>query len=319
MDSTSFCSSICLVTGGAGFIGSHLVRRLLDLGVHVRIVDNLSTGQIANLNPVIGNIELIEGDIRDDRLMSRATQGVDTVFHMAAIASVPLSVANPRLTFDVNVAGTLNVLVAARDAGCRRIVFSSSCAVYGNVKQLPTIEHIHPAPMSPYATSKLNGEQLCSVFSTVYGLGSISLRYFNVFGPRQDPDSPYAAALPRFLSALREGERITIFGDGEQTRDFVFVDNVVDANLAASQTAFASGDLYNIGSGTHVTINDAVSLMAQYLGVLPHVEHAPPRDGDLRHSLASISAAQSGLGYEVRVPFEKGIQQLILESVGSPL
>lgn len=319
MDPTSFGSSICLVTGGAGFIGSHLVRRLLDIGVHVRVVDNFSTGRLSNLDPLIADIELFEGDIRDDRLMTRAAQGVDTVFHLAAIASVPLSVANPRLTFDVNVAGTLNVLVAARDAGCRRIVFSSSCAIYGNVEQLPTIEHVHPAPMSPYATSKLNGEQLCSVFTTVYGLGSVSLRYFNVFGPRQDPDSPYAAALPRFLSALHDGESITIFGDGEQTRDFVFVDNVIDANLAASRTSLALGNVYNIGSGNRVTINDAVSLMAEYLGVHPRVEHAPSREGDLRHSLASISAAQAGLGYDVRVPFNEGLQQLVLESVGSPL
>lgn len=306
-----------LITGGAGFIGSHLARTLVDAGVEVRILDNLSSGHRENLAGITDDVEFIEGDIRSELVMDRAVSGVDSVFHMAAIASVPLSVADPRLTFDVNVSGMLNLLVAARDAGCRRVVFSSSCAIYGNTTSLPTPETITPSPMSPYATSKLNGEHLCTTFTDTYGLETVALRYFNVFGPGQDPDSPYAAALPRFLKDLLAGQACTIFGDGTQSRDFVFVDDVVAANIAAATAPGVAGEVFNVASGRQVSINDAVWEMARCLGVPALVTYADPRPGDLKHSCADVRAATRDLDFRARIPFEAGLEHLVAATVGS--
>lgn len=306
-----------LVTGGAGFIGSRLVRHLVSSGVEVRVLDNFSTGHEENLKAVVDDIELIDGDIRSEVAMDLAVAGVDTIFHMAAVASVPLSVANPRLTFDVNVSGTLNLLVAARDAGCRRVVFSSSCAIYGNAKILPISEETRPAPMSPYATSKLNGEQLCTMFSDTYGLETVALRYFNVFGPGQDPNSPYAAVVPRILTNLIEEQPCTIFGDGEQTRDFVFVDDVIAANLAAARANGASGRSFNVASGRQISINEVLTLIARHLGIPALAVYEPPRAGDLKHSVADTSSARTELGFQALNPFEVGLEQLINETVGS--
>lgn len=306
-----------LVTGGAGFIGSRLVRHLVSSGVEVRVLDNFSTGHEENLKAVVDDIELIDGDIRSEVAMDLAVAGVDTIFHMAAVASVPLSVANPRLTFDVNVSGTLNLLVAARDAGCRRVVFSSSCAIYGNAKILPISEETRPAPMSPYATSKLNGEQLCTMFSDTYGLETVALRYFNVFGPGQDPNSPYAAVVPRILTNLIEEQPCTIFGDGEQTRDFVFVDDVIAANLAAARATGASGRSFNVASGRQISINEVLTLIARHLGIPALAVYEPPRAGDLKHSVADTSSARTELGFQALNPFEVGLEQLINETVGS--
>lgn len=307
----------CLVTGGAGFIGSTLVKQLVSFGLKVRVLDDFSTGHHANLASVLPDIEIIEGDIRSERLMDLAVNGIDTVFHMAAIASVPLSVSNPKLTFDVNVSGMLNLLVAARDAGCRRVVFSSSCAVYGNALQMPISEDTIPAPMSPYATSKLNGEQLCSVFSTTYGLETTCLRYFNVFGPGQDPDSPYAAVIPKLLKSLQAGVPCVIYGDGTQTRDFIFVDDVVEANLAAAVAPKAVGHVFNVASGRQVTINETLILIAGCLDVPAYASYEPPRAGDLKHSLANITAAQDALEFKPRVSMHDGLERLVAAAAGS--
>lgn len=306
-----------LITGGAGFIGSHLAQTLVGAGVQVRILDNLTSGRIRNLDAIAGDIEFIEGDVRSETVMDEAVKGVDTVFHMAAVASVPLSVSNPRLTFDVNVSGMLNLLVSARDAGCRRIVFSSSCAIYGNTTCLPISEGTKPAPMSPYATSKLNGEQLCTTFTDTYGLETVALRYFNVFGPGQDPDSPYAAVLPKILKNLLAGRPCTIFGDGTQSRDFVFVDDVVSANIAAANAPDVSGMVFNVASGQETTVNEALELVARSLGVPALAQYATPRAGDLKHSLADVALAGERLGFRAEVPFELGMARLVAASVGS--
>jgi len=300
-----------LITGGAGFIGSHLARRLVESGTRVRILDNLASGHLSNLRDIASEVEFIEGDIRSESVMDKAVSGIETVFHMAAIASVPLSVADPRLTFDVNVSGMLNLLVAARDARCKRIVFSSSCAIYGNTTMLPITEDTKPSPMSPYATSKLNGEQLCTTFTDTYGLETVALRYFNVFGPGQDPDSPYAAVLPRILKSLRAEEPFTVFGDGTQTRDFVFVDDVVSANLAAASARDANGRAFNVASGQQVSVNVALAKIARLLGIPALAVYSEPRAGDLKHSLADVTAAEKVLGFRASMPFETGLSFLV--------
>jgi UDP-glucose 4-epimerase len=303
-----------LVTGGAGFIGSHLVARLVELGVAVRVLDNLSSGRWENLAAVRGQIELIEGDVRDEATVRRAVAGVDVVYHQAALPSVPRSIADPRSTFDTNVTGTLNLLLAARDADCRRVVFASSSSVYGDTPILPKHEEMTPRPLSPYAISKLSGEQLCSVFTTVYGLDTVSLRYFNVFGPRQDPDSPYAAVIPKFLHALATGEPPKIYGDGLQSRDFTYVDNVVAANIGAAMAKGVAGQVFNIASGRSVTLLAMLESMALLVGVPLRVRHEPPRPGDIRDSLADISMARAALGFEVNVPFEAGLERTVAAS-----
>lgn len=298
---------ISLVTGGAGFIGSHLVRALLERGDEVRVLDNFSTGRRENIAEVLRDIDLIEGDIRDLAACAEACNDADTVFHLAALGSVPRSVDDPLTTNAVNAVGALNMLVGARDAGVRRFVFSSSSSVYGDTPVLPKHEGMRPMPRSPYAVSKLAGEEYCRAFHLSYGMETVVLRYFNVFGPRQDPNSQYAAAIPRFVTALLEGRRPVIYGDGEQSRDFTYVANVVNANLLASQSTEAPGEILNIACFDRITVNHLVESIAALLGKTAAPEHLPPRVGDIKHSLASIDAAERVLGYRPAVLFAEGL------------
>jgi UDP-glucose 4-epimerase len=303
--------SLCLVTGGAGFIGSHLVRRLLRLGHAVRVLDDFSTGHRANLAEVASDIELIEGDICDEAMAAQAAKGAATVFHLAARASVPRSVEFPREANEANVTGTLNLLLAARDAGAQRFVYSASSATYGETPTLPKIEQMTPEPLSPYAVSKLAGEYYCSCFWHVYKLETVSLRYFNVFGPRQDPNSAYAAAIPAFVSRMIRGQRPVVFGDGEQSRDFCYVDNVVSANVLSMQAPKTSGETANIACGERVTLNRIIALINQQLGTEIEAEYREPRPGDVRHSLADVSAAGRIIGYKPLVMFDEGLGRSI--------
>lgn len=296
-----------LVTGGAGFIGSHLVARLVRDGRHVRVIDNFASGSSRNLDPLSGQIEIIHGDIRDAPTVQRAMAGVSTVLHHAAQPSVPLSVADPATTYDVNVGGTLNLLTAARDAGARRFVFASTSAVYGDDPTSPKSEGLLPRPISPYASSKLAGEHLLSVFHTCYGLECVGLRYFNVFGPGQDPNSAYAALIPKLIDLLRRGERPIIFGDGEQTRDFVYVEDVVEANLCAASAALTPGRVYNIASGRPSSLNQVVRAVSRLMGMPPDADHRDERVGDIRHSLADVSQAARDLGFTARTSLEDGL------------
>ena len=296
-----------LVTGGAGFIGSHLTTRLVSLGIAVRVFDSLSNGKRENLTAVGDQVELIVGDLRDRDAIRHAMTGVEVVYHHAAEPSVSRSIEDPRTTFDVNVQGTLNLLLAARDAGCRRVVFASSSAVYGNTPETPKSERMLPAPLSPYAISKLTGEYLCAVFTQVYGLETVALRYFNVFGPRQDPASAYAAVIPRLVDALLAGRRPTIYGDGEQSRDFVYIDNVVEANLLAAAAPQASGQVFNIATGHAVTLNELLAELQRLTMQSAMPVREPGRQGDIQHSLADISRAQTELTYRVVTPFRDGL------------
>jgi UDP-glucose 4-epimerase len=302
---------VFLVTGGAGFIGSHLVERLVNCGERVSVLDNFSSGNLKHLGAVRENIKVIEGDVADTDAVADAVESVEVVFHQAAVASVPRSIDDPQMTFSTNITGMLNLLVAARDAGCRRVVFASSSAVYGEAAEIPVAEDTRPDPLSPYAISKLTGEQLCSVFTRVYGLETVALRYFNVFGPRQDPASAYAAVIPAFLSALREGEPPLIYGDGEQTRDFTFVDNVVDANLRAATAEGIAGRVFNVAAGRAVSVNELLAQLARLVGVEAHPRFVPARPGEIRHSVADITAAREGFGYDVRVGLEEGLRRTI--------
>lgn len=304
-------AELYLVTGGAGFIGSHLVERLLKEGQKVRVIDNLSTGKEENIASFLSEIDFIEGDIRDLGLLKRVMEGVDYVLHQAAVPSVPRSVNDPLTTNAVNVEGTLNVLLAARDAGVKRVVYASSSSVYGDAPTLPKHEGMKPEPRSPYAVSKLAGELYCLVFHHVYGLETVVLRYFNVFGPRQDPESQYAAAVPKFIAALLRGEPPIIFGNGEQSRDFTFVENVVEANLLAAETPGVAGEVFNIACGENITINQLVAILCELIGIKITPLYAPPRPGDVRHSLADISKAQKLLGYQVKVGLREGLQRTV--------
>lgn len=304
--------SLCLVTGGAGFIGSHVVRRLLGEGRRVRVLDDLSTGHKRNLADLLDRVELVEADICDAGAVSSAMRGVELVFHLAARASVPRSVEQPRQSHDINVNGTFNLLMAARDAGTvRRFVYSASSSAYGDTPVLPKREDMAPLPLSPYAVSKLVGEYYARVFSQVYGLETISLRYFNVFGPRQDPASQYAAVVPAFVTRMCRGERPVIFGDGEQSRDFCYIDNVVDANLRGATAPGLRGEVVNIACGERITLNDMVREINRALGTSLEPEYRPARAGDVKHSLADIAAAQRVIGYEPRVRFAEGLQRAI--------
>ena len=296
----------CLVTGGAGFIGSHLTEALLRRGDSVRVLDDLSTGRRENLAAFERDIELIIGDLRDPEVVARAVRGVDVVFHQGALPSVPRSIADPATVHDVNATGTLNVLLAARDAGVRRVVYASSSSVYGDSPTLPKREDMPIAPKSPYAASKLAGEQYCRAFAASYGMATVCLRYFNVFGPRQNPRSQYAAVVPRFIDALLDGARPVVFGDGRQSRDFTFVDNVVSANLRASLDASGTG-VFNIACGQAYTLLDLLAELGRVLGVNPEPVWEPGRAGDVKHSLADIEAARRHLGYEPQVGFREGI------------
>lgn len=303
-----------LVTGGAGFIGSTLADHLLRRGDAVRVLDDLSAGSRANLAAIGAEVEVVEGDLRDAAAVARATAGIEVVYHLGADASVPRSVADPRACYDVNVMGTLNLLAAARDAGCRRVVFASSSAVYGNDPTLPKRETMPPRPASPYAASKLAGEDLCAAFRRSYGLESVSLRFFNVYGPRQDPNGAYAPVIPRFIAALRRGESPTVFGDGEQTRDFVYVADVVRALTLAADTvgtADGGGGPYNVASGQAVTLNRLIALLGDLLGVGVRTDYLPERPGDVRHSAADVSAIRAGLGWEPVISLDEGLAQTL--------
>jgi UDP-glucose 4-epimerase len=304
--------STYLVTGGAGFIGSHLVEALLDRGQRVRVLDNFSTGDRANLDGVIDRIDLVEGDITDPETVRRATRDVEVVFHQAALASVPRSVANPLATHRACVDGTLNVLLAARDCGVRRVVYAASSSAYGNSATLPKSEHHTTAPLSPYAVAKLAGEQYCAAFSEVYRLETVRLRYFNVFGPRQSPDSPYAAVIPLFIQALTSGKRPVIHGDGQQSRDFTFVADVVQANLLAAQAPGVSGRVYNVACGRQTTLLDLAEHLNTLLGTRIAPKHTAPRAGDVKHSLADIHRAEEDLGYRPTTDVQAGLKQCLL-------
>jgi nucleoside-diphosphate-sugar epimerase len=304
-----------LVTGGSGFIGSHLVEALWQGDVAVRVLDNLATGHRANLARVLercdgrGNFTFVEGDITDRTTVQEAVKGVDYVIHQAALPSVQRSVEDPLTSNLVNVEGTLNVLTAARDAGVKRVVYASSSSVYGDSLQLPKAEHMPPNPLSPYAVSKLAGEAYCRAFTKVYGLETVSLRYFNVFGPRQDPASLYAAVLPRFIEALLGRKRPVIYGDGTQSRDFTYVENVVQANLLALDAAGVAGEAFNIACGESVDLKTVVQLLAEFSGQPVEPEYQAPRAGDIKHSLADISKAERMLGYRPVIPFREGLRQ----------
>ena len=296
-----------LVTGGAGFIGSHIVQRIVAKGERVRVFDNLSSGKRENLAGLEDKVEVIFGDLLDQGAVRRAMDEVEVVFHQAALRSVPFSVENPALVNRVNVEGTVNVLIAARDAGARRVVYASSSSVYGDSLELPKSEQSMPRPVSPYAVSKLAGEYYCRVFSQLYGLETVSLRYFNVYGPRQDPTSQYAAVIPRFIHWSLRGEPLEVHGDGLQSRDFTYIDNVVTANLLAAQCGDGIGEAFNVGQGTAHTLLDLANLLQDILGIELRLLHTRGRPGDVRHTLASISKAERCLDYTPHVSFEEGI------------
>lgn len=303
--------ALYLVTGGAGFIGSALVRELLQRNEQVRVLDNLSTGKKENLDQVRGRIEFIEGDLLDPRSLEEALRGVHYVLHQAAIPSVPRSIADPLTTHRSNVDGTLALLVAAKQAGVRRVVYAASSSAYGDTPTLPKVETMPPNPLSPYAVGKLVGEYYGRVFTDVYQLETVSLRYFNIFGPRQDPTSPYSGVLSRFISALLRNEPPVVFGDGEQSRDFTFVANAVQANLLACAAPNAAGKVYNIGVGQRITLNRTLEALGNIIGNRPEPHHEDARAGDVRHSLADISAARRDLGYEPTAGFEEGLRQTV--------
>lgn len=299
-----------LVTGGAGFIGSHLVERLINQGYSVRVLDNFSTGSRENLAPFMRNIELIEGDICDVHTVQHATRGVDFVLHQAALGSVPRSIDNPLATHETNITGTLKLLVAARDAGVKRLVNASSSSVYGDTLVLPKTESMTPTPLSPYALSKLTAETYCQLFSSIYKLETLTLRYFNVFGPRQNEHSQYAAVIPRFTSAMLHNRPITIFGDGEQTRDFTYIDNIVAANILAMTKPLAKiGQAINIGCGNHYSVLEVIRAISEGLAIKPDIKYLPTRTGDVKDSFADISKAAELIGYQPNTQFYEGIKK----------
>jgi nucleoside-diphosphate-sugar epimerase len=298
-----------LVTGGAGFIGSHVVRALLDAGAEVRVLDNFSTGARENLEGL--DVEVRVGDIRDAEACGRACEGVDVAFHLAAYISVPGSVADPVLADSINVTGAMNVLLAARDRGARRLVFSSSAAVYGDTPIVPTPEDTLPKPLSPYGLEKLYGEHLARLFFELYGLETVCLRYFNVYGPRQNPRSEYAAVIPKFIERLLAGQTPTIYGDGGQTRDFLFVEDVARANLLAAEAQGVAGEVFNVAGGSAISVNELAEALARAVGSSRAAEHGPARAGDIRHSCADTSKARRRLGFEPRFGLADGLARTV--------
>ena len=297
-----------LVTGGGGFIGSNLVRALLERGDEVRVLDNFSTGNRRNLDGL--GVEVVEGELRSYERAHRAVRGVEVVFHLGALGSVPRSVQDPLTTNAVNVDGTLNVLLAARDEGIRRVVFASSSSVYGSSGELPRTEGMPVDPISPYGVAKLAAERYCVSFSRVYhSFETVVLRYFNVFGPRQDPTSQYAAVVPLFITAVAAGRPVTVFGDGEQSRDFTYVDNVVAANLLAADAPEAVGRIFNVAAGSPESVATLARTVGRLLDRPVDTVHAEPRAGDIRHSWADVSAAHEALGWEPHVGFEEGLRR----------
>jgi nucleoside-diphosphate-sugar epimerase len=301
-----------LVTGGAGFIGSHLAEHLLEQGHHVSVLDNFATGRRSNIAALGGEVELIEGDIQSYERVNKAVAGCEVVFHLAALPSVPRSVQDPLTSNATNVIGTLNVLLAARDHGVRRVVYASSSSVYGSSSGItPKQENKPTIPISPYATAKLAGEGYARSFHGVYGLETVALRYFNVFGPRQDPTSQYAAVVPNFIGALIAGQPPVIFGDGEQSRDFTYVANIVDANVLAMDAPGVAGRVYNVACGERVTLNRLVGELRELLSSDVEPAYAAPRPGDIKHSLADLSRARTELGYEPSVLLRDGLERTI--------
>ena len=300
--------AILLVTGGAGFIGSHLAAELLARGHHVRVVDNLATGVITN---VPAGAEFIEGDLTDAATAAEAVRGCEVVLHQAALPSVPLSIAQPRQSHDANINATFNILIAARDAGVRRVVYAASSSAYGDSVVLPKVEGMPADPQSPYALQKHVGETYCLLFTQLYGLETVSIRYFNVFGPRQHPSSPYSGVLSLFIKAALSSSVPTIYGDGEQTRDFTYVDNVVDGVLRAIDAPDAVGEVINVATGGRISLNQAWAALAAIVGPLPDPSYGPARPGDVRDSQADISKAQRLLGYRPQVGFEEGLRRAV--------
>jgi len=317
--------ALYLVTGGAGFIGSNIVEELLRRGEQVRILDNFSTGKrenIAQITKIIQNetnssalksLEIVEGDVRSYHIVRQAVEDVNYVLHQAALPSVPRSVKDPLTTNEVNVVGTLNILTAAKEARVKRIVYASSSSVYGDLEILPKTEDMLPKPLSPYAVSKLAGEKYCQVFTRLYGLETVVLRYFNVFGPRQDPSSQYSAVLPKFITLIKEDQPPTIYGDGRQSRDFTYVSNVVEANLLACKEGLEqlSGEVFNIAYGKRISINEVVASIKEIFNSNIAPFHTDPRPGDVKHSLANIGKARQFLGYEPEVDFHEGLRRII--------
>jgi UDP-N-acetylglucosamine/UDP-N-acetyl-alpha-D-glucosaminouronate 4-epimerase len=301
-----------LVTGAAGFIGSHLVEFLMSSDHTVTALDDLSTGKRENIARWLRRIDFIEGSVLDPAVCARAMRGVDYVFHEAALASVPRSIANPEATHAANATGTLNVLIAARNAGVKRVVYAASSSAYGDTLELPKHERMPSLPLSPYAVSKLAGEAYMRAFHASYGVETISLRYFNIFGPRQDPESQYAAVIPKFVTSALENRAPTIFGDGEQTRDFTFIDNVVRANMLACEAPReACGGVYNVGCGKRVSLNDLWRCIKEQTGTPVEPEYQPFRAGDVRDSLASLDAIRKALGYTPVVDLEEGLRRTV--------
>lgn len=304
-------NEIVLVTGGAGFIGSNIVDELVRQKYRVRVLDNFSTGKKENLKEVIDKIDVIKGNICSEKDLKAALMGVKYVLHQAALRSVPRSIDDPVSTNDVNIGGTLLLLKIAREAGVRRVVYAASSSAYGDNPQLPKKETQLPAPISPYAVSKLTGEYYCRVYSKTFGLETVSLRYFNVFGPRQAPESQYAAVVPKFIHSALHDEVIEIHGDGKQSRDFSYIDNVVSANLLAMKAAGASGAVFNIACAEKYTVNDIAGIIAEILGKKLKVKHTGTRAGDVRHTLADISLSKKVLKYRVKVNFKEGMRRTI--------
>jgi nucleoside-diphosphate-sugar epimerase len=300
-----------LVTGGAGFIGSHLAEELVRRGEQVRVVDSLITGKRKNLEH-LPQVEFIEGDLADMQVARRAVQGMEYVLHQAAIPSVPRSVEDPVTSNRANIDASLNVLVAAREAGVRRVVYAGSSSAYGNSPTLPKVETMPTAPLSPYALQKLVAEQYCQMFTTLYGLETVTIRYFNVFGPRQDPSSPYSGVISLFISALCEGRRPTIYGDGEQTRDFTYIANVVDGVLRAAQApAHVAGEVINVATGGRVSLNQLFRTLRSLVGASVEPQYQAVRAGDVRDSQADISKAQRLLAYQPTANFDEGLAKTV--------
>jgi len=310
-------SGIVLVTGGAGFIGSHIVEALVERGARVRVVDNLSTGYVRNLDAVNDKVDFFEGDLADESIARKVVEDVELIFHEAALPSVPRSVANPRETHRASVDATFNLLLAAKDRRVRRVVYAASSSAYGDQPTSPKYESMRPEPLSPYAAAKLIAEYYCQVFTRSYGLETVCLRYFNVFGPRQDPSSPYSGVISQFIDRLLKGQRPIIYGDGEQTRDFTYVRNAVEANMRAGESSRGIGEVINIANGEQVSINQLFHRVKQVLGrddIEP--EYQPARTGDILHSLADISRAREYLGWEPRIRLEEGLRLTVESASG---